>query len=240
MHYLGGKSRIASKIAAVMLAKTTSRRVYVEPFTGGGAVAAVMTPWFYEARLSDAMPDLIMLWKAVQDGWVPPTRITAAQYAELKDAPSSVIRGYTGFAASFGGKWFGGYTPPARGFSSGKSVRRNRVAAASRSMTRKAERIGKRATFTCADYRDLIIPDDAVVYCDPPYDGTTAYKGLPAFRSDEFWAWAEKLSGRCDVFVSEYKAPPGWKPVWHGRPQASLAKDDQTGHADEYLFRLRR
>ena len=42
MRYVGGKSKIARKISAVMLEKSKERDLYIEPFVGGGSVANCM------------------------------------------------------------------------------------------------------------------------------------------------------------------------------------------------------
>lgn len=53
------------------------------------------------------------------------------------------------------------------------------------------------------DYRDVVIPDDAVIYCDIPYRGTHKYKN--DFDHDAFYDWAE--SQKHPVFISEYAMP---------------------------------
>lgn len=64
------------------------------------------------------------------------------------------------------------------------------------------------------------IPDGALVYCDPPYEGTAGYKD--AFDNSKFWTWVRKLSLRCTVFVSEYKAPPDFNCVWSKNRKVTL------------------
>jgi DNA adenine methylase len=50
-----------------------------------------------------------------------------------------------------------------------------------------------------------------VLYCDPPYCGTTGYKALEPFNSEAFWFWAREHARRgVHVYVSEYQAPAGW------------------------------
>jgi hypothetical protein len=46
------------------------------------------------------------------------------------------------------------------------------------------------------------------VYCDPPYRGTTTYKGNYPFDHDLFWDWC-RWQGKRDVliFVSEFTGP---------------------------------
>lgn len=58
---------------------------------------------------------------------------------------------------------------------------------------------------SCADYRDVEIPSDAIVYVDPPYAGTdcTAYRG---FDFDAFHAWLDSVPNL--TVVSEYTCPP--------------------------------
>lgn len=58
---------------------------------------------------------------------------------------------------------------------------------------------------SCADYRDVEIPSDAVVYVDPPYAGTDcrAYQG---FDFDAFYAWLDSVPNL--TVVSEYTCPP--------------------------------
>lgn len=58
---------------------------------------------------------------------------------------------------------------------------------------------------SCADYRDVEIPSDAIVYVDPPYANTNcrAYDG---FDFDAFHAWLDSVPSL--TVVSEYTCPP--------------------------------
>ena len=61
-------------------------------------------------------------------------------------------------------------------------------------------------TVTQADFTQVDIPDNAIVYCDIPYRGTNcgAYGG---FDHERFYEWAK---GRDNIFISEYSMPPGF------------------------------
>ena len=59
------------------------------------------------------------------------------------------------------------------------------------------------------DYRSLPIPDNAVVYCDPPYIGTKSYRGIK-FDHKEFYDWCR--SQKALVIISEYTMPDDF--VW--------------------------
>lgn len=69
-------------------------------------------------------------------------------------------------------------------------------------------------TYSAKDYREVQIPPGAVVYCDPPYAGTSGY-GVE-FDHDAFRRYVEALSRRgVLVVVSEYTMPsPRFVPVW--------------------------
>ena len=52
-------------------------------------------------------------------------------------------------------------------------------------------------------YEQVPIPDNSVIYCDIPYNGTDEY--ISEFNHDVFWKWAREQSQ--PLFVSEYNAP---------------------------------
>lgn len=68
-----------------------------------------------------------------------------------------------------------------------------------------------RLTVFRRDYRDLHIPDGAVVYCDPPYANTEGYGA--AFDHLTFYSWCRAVGKRFPLFVSEYWMPPDFRCV---------------------------
>lgn len=198
MQYLGGKSRLGKKIAAVLNPMLVNGAPYYEPFCGGCWVSQyVRADW---RLLADAHPQLIAMWKAVQAGWVPPENISEEEYAAAKRGElSPELTAFIGFGCSFGGKWFGGY---ARG-GEGRSYASN----ARNSILRKLRGLNG-AHFENADYRAIVPRPRSVVYCDPPYAGTTKYSGTAEFDSAEFWQKMREWSAEGhSVVVSEYTAP---------------------------------
>jgi DNA adenine methylase len=78
-----------------------------------------------------------------------------------------------------------------------------------------------------------------VVYCDPPYAGTTAYAGAPTWDAEKFWTTMRRWSADgATVFVSEYSAPAGVECVWSAEVRTSLKSTDNQGTVSEKLFRL--
>jgi hypothetical protein len=74
------------------------------------------------------------------------------------------------------------------------------------------------------DYRDVSIPEDAVVYCDIPYRGTDGYRG--GFDHDAFYEWA--LSRPFPVYISEYDMPDTFERVVAVNLQSILAATGTT------------
>jgi DNA adenine methylase len=69
------------------------------------------------------------------------------------------------------------------------------------------------AEFICQDYRNVILPDDCIIYADPPYNNTTGY-GREKFNSDEFWEYARNTSKNHIMLISEQSAPDDFIPIW--------------------------
>ena len=84
------------------------------------------------------------------------------------------------------------------------SVRRNKSSARLQSLER-FQRFGSLERYI-TDYRNVELPDNSIVYCDPPYANTNHY-GLnrSKFDNDTFWEWARHC--KQPVFISEYEAP---------------------------------
>lgn len=228
MRYLGGKSKIAKPLTARILELTPNRKRLVEPFIGGGAMTSELAPHFGEVDASDAHEDLVLMWQALLNGWEPPTSITENEYKALKLSDPSALRGFAGFGVSWGGKWFGGY---ARGDG------RNYADQSSRALVRQAAKMGN-VTVSRAGFLEVNVRLNDVIYCDPPYAGTTGYE--PVFNSEIFWitarSWVEKGA---DVFVSEYAAPEGWPEVWaKTRTRDMKSKLTNAVQVTEKLFHL--
>lgn len=223
MKYMGSKALHARAIAATMAVQHDA--VYIEPFVGGANMIAAVAAT--DRRASDIDEDLICLWQAVSDGWMPPERFTEDEYRAIRSAPTSPLKGYAAFALSYGGKKFGGWRRDGRGV-------RDYVAEARRNAIAQFPKL-RGVKFRLSGYESLDIPDRAVVYCDPPYASTTGY-AAGAFDSEKFWAWARDLSSRCRVFVSEYSAPADFVPVWQTTVASSLTRNRGARRATEVLW----
>jgi len=156
---------------------------------------------------NDYNVNLITMWMAVQRGWVPPENVSEAEYRAIRSDPNGdpALRAFVAFGCSWGGKWWGGYGRHKAGDpTSGLS------GASARDLLKKAPLL-QGVTFTALSYEQMVIPCGSVIYCDPPFAGTTQYKD----RIDHaaFWEWVRRQSASNQVFVSEFTAPPDFRCV---------------------------
>lgn len=72
-------------------------------------------------------------------------------------------------------------------------------------------------SFCAKSYEELEIPQNSVIYCDPPYYGSTEdnYSGdfsRNSFDKKAFCDWAKKQT---NIFISEYDMSNDFKCIWH-------------------------
>lgn len=204
MVYMGSKARYAKELLPIILHGRRPGQYYVEPFCGGcNMIDKVDGPRI----ANDSNNYLIALFKYLQDGGKLPEHITKEEYYSIKADPYMFEDWEVAFAAfcySFRGKWFGGYASGEIGQKQAKARCLNIV-----SQSQKLKGIG----FYSGSYLSLTIPENSIIYCDPPYAGTTGYKDK--FDHVIFWQWArEKQAEGHWVYVSEYTAPDDFLCLW--------------------------
>lgn len=215
---MGGKFRQSKAIVEVLRHHVTSDTIYVEPFCGGMWSAARVARELHPRRmiLNDINKPLMLLWeKCLEDGcdWLP---VDAGQvereypkYRTVQDDNDPLTAWY-GIALSFGGKWFGGVAR------NGKiETWRDMHEPEKRSTQKKVDSLRTVKTeLHTGSYKDLEIPNEAVVYLDPPYEGRTKAHHFDSFNYDEFWDYVRELSKRCIVFTLCFDCPPDFETVY--------------------------
>lgn len=220
MRYMGSKAKLAKYILPIMLQDRKSNQWYIEPFAG--AMNSICKVDGGLRIANDINPYLIDLYRAVRDGWNPPEKISRDMYRDIKenkDKYPMYLVGFVGFGCSFGGIWFGGYA-------SGEG--RNYCYESRRNVLNQADGL-RELILLCADYKQLVFPKSSIIYCDPPYMGTSRYRALGEYDEFDhkiFWKWARKLhySGH-RIYVSEYTAPSDFCCVWQKNYKIKLNKD---------------
>ena len=124
-----------------------------------------------------------------------------------KDCYPKQVVAVAGLLATYNAKWFGGY---AGTVVTKTGVVRNYYDEAVRNVIGQIPLI-KDVIFKHDTYLQ-INPVNSVVYCDPPYFGTTGYKDKIDY--DDYWNWIRKISTHNIVLCSEYNAPEDFECVW--------------------------
>lgn len=227
MKYMGSKRRIAKYILPIILKDRKVGQWYIEPFVGG---ANLIDKVDGKRIGADSNKYLIALLKYMQQEEFELPFIGEKGYKEIqnnKDNYPDWLVGYVGINLSFGGKWFGGYGRD-------KAGKRNYENEAQQNLRAQQKDI-KDVIFIHSDYRELNMPDNSIIYCDPPYDNTTKYKSK--FNHEEFWDWCRiKRNEGHEVFISEYTAPDDFKCVWEKEIVSSLTQDTGSKRGVERLF----
>ena len=233
MIYMGSKARIAKHIAPIINeAIKKSNGMLFEPFCGGCNI----TPCF-EGRVfaNDINENLICLFKEAISGRTFPGAIDREMYIAAKNGDyDKALTAYIGFCASYNGRYFEGFVgngcPTANGARDYQKEAINNF-----TKTVEALRGMPSLVLLSTPFDELVIPDNSVIYCDPPYEATKRYKNGD-FNHERFWRWAEKMSERNAVFVSEYTTRSDiFIPIWRAGLHSSLAKANKRAVENLYI-----
>ncbi len=221
MKYMGSKARIAKPLAKIIQNYIDKNNIeyYIEPFVGG---ANLITEINSKNRLGrdknkDCIKALMFIKDNIKDIPKNNKEFTEEDYHNIKQNRNRTeLESFAGFAYSWGAKWKGGWCRDRKG-------KRDYVAEAYRNALKQSPKL-QGVVLQQGNYTEVMTqPTKTLIYCDPPYVGTTGYKDK--FNHKEFWEWAEarSLEGNI-VLVSEYQAPTGWKSIWQAEINNSLNK----------------
>lgn len=229
MVYMGSKNRLAKELIPIITADLEEGMWYVEPFVGGcNMIDKVQHPLKLGA---DSNEYLIALLQYVQAGGVLPEFIDKDEYLRVKANPDGYDKWYTGFCgfiASRNGVFFSTYA----GICNTKQGERNYLRE-KRNNLLKQDLSGIK--LECCSYDELVIPDNSVIYCDPPYQATTSYKD--AFDSAKFWDWVRAKSRAGNkVYVSEYAAPDDFRCIWSKELSSSLSNTSKKSSEKLFIY----
>lgn len=229
MVYMGSKNRIAKDLLPIITADLKHNQWYIEPFVGGcNMIDKVNHP----LRLgADNNKYLIALLQYVQAGNELPERISKEEYYQIKENPQNYpdwLVGFAGFICSHNGKLFCGYS----GITQTKQGQRDYLRE-KRNNLLKQNLSGIK--LECCSYDQLEIPDNSVIYCDPPYSDTTSYKS--SFDTAKFWDWVrDKAKAGNKVYVSEYVAPDDFKCIWSKELSSSLSGKSKLSKEKLFIY----
>ena len=95
----------------------------------------------------------------------------------------------------------------------------------------------KDVRFECADFRDIEIPDNAVVYCDPPYRGTRKYN-KEVFPYDEYYDWCREHARHATMLMSEVWMPEDFQVIWEKDIAMTMDHNQSGRKRQERLYAI--
>lgn len=229
MKYMGSKNRLAKHLLPIILKDREPDQWYVEPFVGGGNMIDKVTGNRIGNELNKYVYALLV---KMSEGWVPPEYVSQETWMDVKnykDDYEDHFVAYCGICLSFGAVWFCTYAKDAKGT-------RNYAEEAHRNLLKQSPKL-KGVQFRNGQYFDLNIPANSIIYCDPPYEGTDKYRGFEQIDHSRFWNWTrDKVKEGHKVFVSEFKAPEDFIPIWTLEIKSAIAEKALGKNVTEKLF----
>ena len=235
MKYMWSKNRIAKYLLPIILKDRKEWQWYVEPFVWGAnmidKVEGNRIWWEYNEYIAK-------MWQELERGWNPPEKLEREVYYEIKDNKEKFTKqmvGYVWINSSYSWIWFWSYAWKTQT----KWWIRDYQDEAYRNTLKQIPNI-KWVKFKHSSYNDLKIPDNSIIYCDPPYAWVCWYKDK--FNHLDFWDWCrEQKKNWHTIFISEYNAPEDFKCVWEKEVKSSLSanwKSWGNKNSTEKLFTL--
>lgn len=230
---MGSKSKIAKDITQIIssiIKQNPHINNIIEVFCGGCNLTNQLVTIGVPIVSVDSHFYLIEMYEALQRGWFPPTEVSRELYYNIKKCPSAyepATVGFVGFNCSFGGKWWGGYATGGV-----KESHRNYAQEGYNHLTKQIKNLVD-VNFLCQDYSEIEISNDSLVYCDPPYKGTTGYGEFDHYK---FWDWVRNVSRTNPVLVSEYEAPDDFTSILDIPIKTSLDRKNTVKNKVEKLF----
>ena len=242
MKYMGSKNRIAKHILPIILKDRKENQYYVEPFVGG----ANMIDKVDGNRIgADFNEYLVAMWQELQKGWIPPDFVSEEDWRDLKEQMDSNyskhLIAFTRLGCSFGADWNGGYARNVKkDFPNAELLNSTTKSYCRQSKNNIMKQLPKLQDVKIihSSYDELEIPDNSIIYCDPPYEGTTSYKDK--IDHNKFWEWCrDKHKEGHTVFISEYNAPDDFICMWQQEVATTLNNQSNKILAIEKLFKYK-
>lgn len=207
---MGGKSRIAKQIATHInnIGFLEGISNYYEPFCGGCAVAEQVN--IENKYCSDANKYLIALLNKVKTGIGEYKYVDEDTWRDVKanigtDKYEDWYTAYVGFICSFRCNWFQGYARD-------NTDKDYRFQLSGYNSLLREQKLLKDIIFNTAEYDEVVIENNSIVYCDAPYIGTSGYM-IGKFDFNKYYDWLKEISKNNLVLISEYSMPHGFKEV---------------------------
>lgn len=233
MKYMGSKNRIAKDILPIILKDRKGGQYFVDLFCGGGNICDKVTG---NVIANDNNKYVIELLKKMQSENFNSPIISEETYNDIKNnictnKYEDWIIGFAGTQLSFGATWFGSYRRDSNGIRDYSMEAKNNV-------DKQSKKINHVEFYNC-DYKNLILPNESLIYCDPPYNTSgTNGKYLNKFNHVEFYDWCiEKHKEGHKIFISEYYMPEDrFECIFEKKINQKMNNTKHTTYKSEKLF----
>lgn len=240
MKYMGSKSRISKDIVPIIQEIINKKNIntYVEPFVGGANIIDKIN--CSNKYGCDKQKYLIALLDNLNKINTLPEFITKEHYSEVRDCFNKNLNtfedwyiGAVGFLASYNGRFFdGGYAGLVK---TKDGNTRNYYDEAKRNLDLQIDNL-KNVNWVYGDYRSTCSNfENALIYCDPPYQGTKQYGVSKDFNYEEFWNWCRLMSENNIVLISEHVARDDFECIWSAQIKRTIDNNKRV-EAVEKLF----
>lgn len=230
MKYMWSKNRIAKYLLPIILKDRKPGQWYVEPFVWGANMIDKVDGNRIGADVNKYLISFLhelSVWEFNYNKFYDRESYNKIRYNKNDYKESEVW--YVWVNCSYCWSWFESYA--------WISAWRNYQEEAQRNIKKQMVNL-QWVKFVNESYDFLDIPNNSIIYCDPPYKWVREYNFDKWFNHDEFWNWCrEKKKEWHTIFISEYNAPEDFKCIWEKEVTNSLHKT-QTKRPVEKLFTL--
>lgn len=238
MVYVGSKRRLVKHYKELLLQHWTPETLYVEPFAGGMNMISEIPG---KRLANDINKYIIAMFEKYTEEELPDIEIIKVgkkKYREMHQLVKNNIDddnafiGLVGSMCTFGGNFYnGGYLQdmPA-------NLRRNIIQGQYNELKKQLVKL-KNIEFSSISYDKLDIPNNSIIYCDPPYRNTLQYKD--AIDYENFYNWCEEMSKNNFVYISEYNMPEDRFECIKEVPSAKKLGLNLKNHYTEKLYVVR-
>ena len=252
MRYSGSKRRFMKDLLPFIMHGTDNKTLFIDCFGGGMNVVSEIPSKNKVA--CDTNYYIVELWNRIKKEGLSSldlpkdsTELTFELYEDIKQSYLNndnrycdYLIGFVGSACSYGGAWFNGYAH----FNEKK--KEDHIKEAYNGLKKHIESFKNldSTAFWWRTYHDIgneiKIPENTVLFCDPPYMGTKQYES--DFDHFVFWHWVRKRHEDGNkVLVTEYNAPDDFKCIWQAEKKDGMGTT-KTGRKQntkiEKLFTL--
>lgn len=242
MKYMGSKSKIAKEIVPILQKYIQENNIknYVEPFVGG---ANIIDKIVCRNKIgNDNQKYLIELFNNLEKINYLPDTITKEHYSDVRNSYNCKDKRYedwyigaVGFLSSYNGRFFdGGYSGVVKTKNGGL---RNYYMESLENLKNQSPNL-KNITFIFGDYKDINVPKNSLVYCDPPYIGTKQYNTSRNFNYKEYWEWVREISKYSIVICSELQAPKDFKCIWEKEVNRTIDNNKTVKQNDKLFVKI--